>query len=204
MQEAKEKQEKVKDTMAVLDWQRNTRQVQRQQEEARLAQEREMLKQQWIAEEEREKKAEQQKFLLNRERNLELINHNATEKQLREQAEEQDRIRDKVLLDAALQREKQLQDLEVAEKQARRNEIVELQKHYGNVANEKAEYEKMVDQLVENENIKQWEAREAQWRREDQARVNLMKNVYQNREQAIILNQKQKEEAAWLQKYELD
>ena len=31
-----------------------------------------------------------------------------------------------------------------------------------------------------------------------------MKNVYQNREQAIILNQKQKEEAAWLQKYELD
>ena len=204
MQEAKEKQEKIKDTMAVLDWQRNTRQVQRQQEEARLAQEREMLKQQWVAEEEREKKAEQQKFLLNRERNLELINHNATEKQLREQAEEQDRIRDKVLLDAALQREKQLQDLEVAEKQARRNEIVELQKHYGNVANEKAEYEKMVDQLVENENIKQWEAREAQWRREDQARVNLMKNVYQNREQAIILNQKQKEEAAWLQKYELD
>ena len=85
-----------------------------------------MLKQQWINEEEREKKAEQQKFLLNRERNLELINHNATEKQLREQAEEQDRIRDKVLLDAALQREKQLQDLEVAEKQARRNEIVEL------------------------------------------------------------------------------
>lgn len=47
-----------------------------------------MLKQQWINEEEREKKAEQQKFLLNRERNLELINHNATEKQLREQAEE--------------------------------------------------------------------------------------------------------------------
>ena len=34
------------------------------------------------------KRAEQQKFLLNRERNLELINHNATEKQLREQAEE--------------------------------------------------------------------------------------------------------------------
>ena len=65
-----------------------------------------MLKQQWINEEEREKKAEQQKFLLNRERNLELINHNATEKQLREQAEEVDRLRDKDLLNAALLREK--------------------------------------------------------------------------------------------------
>ena len=62
----------------------------------------------------------------------------------------------------------------------------------------------MIDALVENENIKQWEAREAQWRREDQARVNLMKNVYQNREQAVILSQKQKEEAQWLRKYELD
>ena len=47
-----------------------------------------MLKEQWTNEEEREKRAEQQKFLFNRERNLELINHNATEKQLREQAEE--------------------------------------------------------------------------------------------------------------------
>ena len=87
MQEAKEKQEKVKDTMAVLDWQRQTRELQRTQEAGRVAQEREMLKAQWQAEEEKEKKAEQQKFLLNRERNLELINHNATEKQLREQAE---------------------------------------------------------------------------------------------------------------------
>ena len=67
-----------------------------------------MLKQQWINEEEREKKAEQQKFLLNRERNLELINHNATEKQLRELAEEQDRLRDKELLNAALTREQQM------------------------------------------------------------------------------------------------
>ena len=87
MQEAKEKQEKVKDTMSVLDWQRQTRELQRNQEAGRVAQEREMLKAQWQAEEEKEKKAEQQKFLLNRERNLELINHNATEKQLREQAE---------------------------------------------------------------------------------------------------------------------
>ena len=31
-----------------------------------------------------------------------------------------------------------------------------------------------------------------------------MKNVYQNREQAVILSQKQKEEAQWLRKYELD
>ena len=45
----------------------------------------------------------------------------------------------------------------------------------------------MVDDLVAQENAKQWESREQQWRREDQARVNLLKNVYANREADIVL-----------------
>jgi len=40
----------------------------------------------------------------------------------------------------------------------------------------------MIDKLVAAENAKQWEAREKQWDREDQARINLLKNVYANRE----------------------
>jgi len=44
--------------------------------------------------------------MLNRERNLELISHNATEKQLREQAQQVERNRDKILLEAALERER--------------------------------------------------------------------------------------------------
>ena len=43
----------------------------------------------------------------------------------------QDRIRDKQLLEAAMKREKDIEDLEAAEKQALRNEVRELQKHYG-------------------------------------------------------------------------
>ena len=39
MAEAREKQEKVKDTMAVLDWQKNTRQVQRSQESELISKE---------------------------------------------------------------------------------------------------------------------------------------------------------------------
>lgn len=46
-----------------------------------------MLKTQWVNEDAREKEAERQQFILNRERNMELINHNAHEKALREQAE---------------------------------------------------------------------------------------------------------------------
>jgi len=39
-----------------------------------------MLRQQWAIEETKEKCDAEQRFLLNRERNLELIAHNATEK----------------------------------------------------------------------------------------------------------------------------
>ena len=68
----------------------------------------------------------QQQFLLNRERNLELIAHNATEKQLREAAQEMERNRDKVLLSNALAHEQALEQAEQAERVARRREIQEL------------------------------------------------------------------------------
>ena len=86
MAEAREKQEKVHDTMAVLDWQKTTREVQRQQESELVTKEQAMLREQWIIEENKEQVASQQQFILNRERNLELISHNATEKQLLEAA----------------------------------------------------------------------------------------------------------------------
>lgn len=89
-----------------------------------------MLKQQWVLEEQKEKTDAQQQFLLNRERNLELISHNATEKELREAAQQMERNRDKVLLDKAVAYEGAVEQAESAERMARRREIQELQKHY--------------------------------------------------------------------------
>ena len=43
-----------------------------------------MLKKQWKIEANSDKEADKQKFILNRERNLELINHNAAERELRQ------------------------------------------------------------------------------------------------------------------------
>lgn len=73
---------------------------------------------------------EKQKFLLNRERNLDLIRHNEAEKMLRDQAEKLEKDRDRALLQAALDRERALDNLEAQEKYRRKTEVVELQKHY--------------------------------------------------------------------------
>ena len=44
--------------------------------------------------------------------------------------------------------------------------------------------------------------REAQWQREEQARINLLKDVYQSREKDVLLKQDQKKEADWFKNYE--
>ena len=67
---------------------------------------------------------------------------------------------------------------------------------------DKKSYEKMIDGLVADQNAQQWEAREKQWDREDQARINLLKNVYANREQDIELKKKLKGEQEWMKQFE--
>lgn len=111
-----------------------------------------------------------------------------------------EKARDKDMLQTALEREEAIKNLEEQERQARRQEVMTLQKFYQETKGDKAAYEKMVEGLVAAENEKQWNAREQQWRREDQARTNLLKNVYQNREADIELKKKNKDETLWLQR----
>lgn len=200
--EAKEKAKLNADTLAVLDWQKATKESTKDSDKANLTVERHMLKQQWEVEEAREKKIEDERHVLLRERNLGLIEHNQQEKLLREQAELSEKQRDLQLLNAALEREKALEQLEYDERMRHRAETIELQKYAQQVTQDKKAYEKMIDGLVADENAKQWEAREKQWDREDQARVNLLKNVYANREQDVELKKKLKNEADWMKQYE--
>ena len=83
-----------------------------------------------------------------------------------------------------------------------RAETIELQKYALQQTQDKQAYEKMIDKLVAEENAKQWQAREKQWDREDQARINLLRNVYANREQDVLLKQKLKQEGEWMKQYE--
>lgn len=68
--------------------------------------------------------------------------------------------------------------MEENERLARREEVRTLQKFYQEQKSDKQAYEKMIDGLVAVESEKMWNKQEQQWRREDQARVNLLKNVY--------------------------
>lgn len=55
---------------------------------------------------------------------------------------------------------------------------------------------------MEAEAERQYKMREAQWQREEQARINLLKDVYQSREKDVLLKQEQRKEADWFKNYE--
>ena len=164
--EAEEKKKKTQETMNILNWQTTQQAAAASAEKERRAKEQVMLKEQWKLEQEADAEAERQKFILNRERNMELINHNAAEKELRGIALEAEKARDKQLLDAALAREKALADLEAAEREAKRTETIELQKHYKKTQGDKNAMEKAIDAFVAEEADRQYKMREAQWERE--------------------------------------
>ena len=85
-------------------------------------------------------------------------------------------------------------DLEEAEKKRRRQEIVDLQVYYKKTKEDANAYEKMVDEVVAQEAERQQKMRDAQWQREEQARINLLKDVYISREKDILLKQEKKKE----------
>ena len=106
--------------MSVLDWQKQTRSLTKEQEKNLTQAEKNMLAEQWKREEEQERELERQKFILNRERNLELIRHNEAEKKLREEQLRVEKGRDKDMLNSALTREQLLERIELEEKAKRR------------------------------------------------------------------------------------
>jgi hypothetical protein len=112
---------------------------------------------------------------LNKERNLELIRHNEAEKQLREDQLRFEKMRDKEMLDKALTRERQIALLEEEERLRRRQEVIDLQKFYLQKAEDKKAEEQLIEYLTWLESEKQWKLKEDKWKKEDQARINLMK-----------------------------
>ena len=91
-QEIKKKAEQ--DRLDVLKWQNDQNSNRRDTEQRMAQQEKNMLNDQWQLEDEAEKQRQTQQFLINKERNLELIRHNALEKEIMEAEANKERQRD--------------------------------------------------------------------------------------------------------------
>jgi len=165
----------------LLEWQVNTRSGQKGNEEDQRKKEQDMLREQWKQEAEREGELERQRSLLNRDKNLDLLKHNEMERQLRIQQEQFEKERDKNMVKKVIGRENELLTLEMEEKRRQKEDAKNLIKDFSDKLVDQKNEEKMIDYLVKAEDDKQWDRKEQQWRKEDDAKITLLKDVYGNR-----------------------
>jgi len=85
------------------------------------------------------------------------------------------------MIRTTVNREQELENIERQERDARRQEAKELQEHYKLSKNDEANEKKKIDELTKQEEEKQWRIKEGHWKQEQDARVNLMREVYESR-----------------------
>jgi len=110
-----------------------------------------------------------------------LIRHNALEKEIMEAEARKEKERDREMVQTALNNENALNQLEANEKEQRRNEAKELVAVYAASKADKAAEEKLLDKMTQLEEEKQWKLREAKWKQEEEAKLQLMREVYESR-----------------------
>ena len=152
------------DRLDVLKWQNDQNSTKRQQETRMQKDEKNMLNEQWKIEDEAEQHRQTQQHLINKERNLELIRHNALEKQILESEAEKERQRDRDMVEQAVARENAINNLEKQERDERRREAKELVSVYAASKADKAAEEKLLDKITQLEEEKQWRSKEAKWK----------------------------------------
>ena len=85
------------------------------------------------------------------------------------------------MVNKAVNHEQQLDDIERSEKDSRRTEAMQLQEHYKLGKSNLAAEEKKIDDMTQVEEQKQWSQKESKWKQEQDARVQLMSEVYESR-----------------------
>jgi trichoplein keratin filament-binding protein len=100
------------------------------------------------------------------------------------QKEEKKRVleaEDKTMLEAQLERERMLAELEDQQKERYKRETREFLKQIKARTDEMKMNQKLIDQLIGEEIELQWKKRQEVWEREEKARVKLLKEVYAHR-----------------------
>ena len=199
--ENREKEERIQKNKELNDY----REFQRQQELKNLERinelnklEKEKLKKQWEIDEQNELKEKIYKRELNKKVNEDIEYYNKIEKDKREKKERFEKEQDKKMISDILKKERALDEIDRMEKIKRKDELMKNSQFLKYKMQLKKEEEEWMDKLADEEREKQYEKEQKQWLKEQAARIELMKEVYKSRAEAIMrkknLEEKEKQE----------
>ena len=193
-EEEKLKKIKLKNIYEYQQWQRdqNEKFIKHNQEIDQL--EKKKLKEQWTRDELKEKENEEQRRLMNQKVYLEIDKFNKKEEDQRKKAAEIEKRKDKELIESIVAREKALDLIDKKEKERKIKEFKQNKKYLEFIMSKKKEAEIWMDKIAQAEADREYKKEQERWRQEDQKRIELLKDVYKGREQALIYQKKLKED----------
>ena len=188
------KKNKLKDIYDYQQWQRdqNEKAIKHNQDIDLL--EKKRLKEQWDRYELKEKENEEQRRLLNKQVYLDIEKFNKKEEEERKRVLEFEKKKDKELIESIVAREKALDLIDKKEKEKKIKEFEQNKKYLEYVMNQKKEAEIWMDKIAQEEADREYKKEQEKWMEEDQKRIQLLKDVYKGREDALKYQKQLKEE----------
>ena len=193
-EEEKLKKIKLKNIYDYQKWQREQNEKAIKHNQEIIALEKQKLKKQWTLDDLKEKESEEQRRIMNKTVYLEIDKFNKKEKEHRKKVEEIEKKKDKELIESIVAREKALDLIDKKEKERKIKEFQQNKKYLEFIINKKKEAEIWMDKIAQAEADREYKKEQEKWKKEDEKRIELLKDVYKGREQALIYQKKLKED----------
>jgi len=156
--------------------------------------EKQKLKEQWQRDELKDKENERQRRIMNKQIYLDIEKFNKKEEAHRKKMEEFEKKKDKELIQSIVEREKAMDLLDKREKERKKKEFQQNRVYLEYKINQKKEAEIWMDKIAQDEAEQEYKKEQEKWNKEDQKRIELLKDVYKEREKALIYQKKIKED----------
>lgn len=190
LKQEREKRQKIKSTYDYLG-------LQKEQEAEALKRamdleerEKDKLKEQWKLDEKNEEDEKEKRHQINIQVYKDIEDFNKKEEEERERKQQIEKLKDKELINAILDKEKALDQLDKIKKEKKKQEFYENKKFLEYIMNQKKEAEGWMDKLAQQESDKKYQKENEKWMKEEAARIELLKQVYRERERAVMYKSK--------------
>ena len=182
---------KLKNIYDYQQWQREQKNQEMQHNLEISQRENERLKEQWRRDKESDEQNERNRKEMNIQVYKDIEYFNKKEEEDRKKKLDIEKMKDKQLIDSIVAKEQALDLLDKQEKERKIKEFYENKKYLEYVMNRKKEAELWMDKIAQEEADKEYKKEMEEWKKQEDKRIQLLKDVYKGREDALKYKKQQ-------------
>ena len=182
---------KLKNIYDYQQWQRDQKNQEMQHNYEINQLENERLKEQWRRDKESDERNERNRKEMNIQVYKDIEYFNKREEEDRKKKLDIEKMKDKQLIDSIVAKEQALDLIDKQEKERKIKEFYENKKYLEYVINQKKEAELWMDKIAQEEADKEYKKEMEEWKKQEEKRIQLLKDVYKGREDALKYKKQQ-------------